>query len=195
MDSLLDESYWNQRYQSGATGWDIGSPSPPLRAYADQLTDKHIRILVPGCGNGYEVEYLLRQGFTQVTVVDISSTLTARLEKRLAQWAGKELQVVHADFFDLTGQFDLVLEQTFFCALNPSLREKYARHMKSLLAPGGRLAGVWFNRDFEGGPPFGGNAEEYTQLFAPLFRIAKMAPCYNSIPQREGNELFLVLEA
>lgn len=62
----LDADFWNERYSSQQTGWDIGSPSTPLKEYIDQLTDKDIRILIPGCGNAYEAEYLHQQGFSNV---------------------------------------------------------------------------------------------------------------------------------
>ncbi|WP_257098027.1 hypothetical protein [Sphingobacterium sp. E70] len=47
-----------------------------------------------------------------------------------------------------------MLEQTFFCALDPILRKKYSNKMADLLHPHGILAGLMFNRTFESaGPP------------------------------------------
>ena len=104
-------------------------------------------------------------------------------------------EVIHADFFEHSGQYDFIFEQTFFCALDPSLRERYVTKMNELLKPGGQLAGVMFNRVFEeDGPPFGGTKEEYEQRFSPFFDIKKMELCYNSILPREGNELFVRLQ-
>jgi SAM-dependent methyltransferase len=194
MHDSFNATYWDQRYQEQQTGWDIGYASPPLTSYVDQLPSKNMRILVPGCGNGYEVEYLLQQGFTDVTVIDIAPSLTAALAEKLKQWAGKELKIITGDFFELDGQFDLVLEQTFFCALHPALRPEYVRKMHALLADKGKLAGVLFNRDFTGGPPFGGSKEEYEGLFRPYFNIIHMDACYNSIPPRAGTELFITLQ-
>jgi SAM-dependent methyltransferase len=190
----LDRDYWNERYRQADTGWDIGSASPPLTSYIDQLKDKNIRILIPGCGNGYEVEYLLNAGFKHITVIDIAPALTAALENRLHNWAGKELQIITGNFFELTGQFDLILEQTFFCALDPSLRTAYVSKMASLLSEDGKLVGVLFNRSFEGGPPFGGSKEEYESLFKKEFSRRLMEPCYNSINPRAGAELFIRLQ-
>ena len=48
-----------------------------------------------------------------------------------------------------------------------------------------------FNKVFEGGPPFGGSFAEYRELFTPYFHIEIMEQCYNSIPPRVGNELFV----
>lgn len=190
---------WELRWQTGQTGWDIGQASPALTAYADQIPPerRNLRVLIPGCGNGYEAVYLLQSGFSNITMVDIAPTAVRRLEERLNAavpgWP-EALEVRCADFFTLDGPFDLILEQTFFCALPPHLRPAYAQKMNELLAPGGRLAGVLFDRDFDGGPPFGGHASEYRQLFAPLFRIKTLAPCYNSIAPRAGAEVFIVFE-
>ncbi|MEM9982653.1 MAG: SAM-dependent methyltransferase, partial [Bacteroidota bacterium] len=62
----LNENYWESRYQHQQTGWDIGYISTPLKTYVDQLTEKNIRILIPGGGNGYEAAYLLEKGFPHV---------------------------------------------------------------------------------------------------------------------------------
>jgi hypothetical protein len=90
--------------------------------------------------------------------------------------------------------YDIILEQTFFCAINPSLRNKYALKCEELLASGGKVAGVMFNRNFEGGPPFGGNTIEYSEYFNPIFRSVKMEPCLTSAPPRLGSEVWVELE-
>ncbi len=190
---------WELRWQTGQTGWDIGQASPPLCRYADQIPPerRHLRVLIPGCGNAYEAAYLLDQGFSNITVVDIAPTAIRRLEQRLdasyPQWRTR-LRALCTDFFALDETFDLILEQTFFCALDPALRPQYAQHMHRLLSPGGTLAGVLFDRDFEGGPPFGGHADEYRALFEPLFFIKTLEACYNSIPPRAGTEVFVILK-
>ena len=49
-----EEKYWADRYKEGRTGWDIGSPSTPLKTYLDGIKDKSAKILIPGAGNAYE---------------------------------------------------------------------------------------------------------------------------------------------
>lgn len=195
MVTKLDQSYWNERYESGYTGWDIGHVADPLKTYFDQLTNKDISILIPGGGNSYEAIYLMEQGFTNVTIVDISTVVTERLQKNHAQWLDKGLQIICMDFFDLDRQFDRIIEQTFFCALLPDLREAYAKKMAALLKPGGKIAGVWFNREFEGGPPFGGDVRDYTTLFSRYFERVDFTPCYNSIQPRKNAEVFGLISA
>lgn len=188
----LNDSYWTDRYTEKRTGWDIGQVSTPLKEYIDQLPDKDLRILIPGCGNAYEAAYLVGKGFRNITLIDISAKMAEDLAIHFAHEPA--VHVIHGDFFTHEGSYDLVLEQTFFCAIDPMLRQSYVTKMHSLLAPGGKIAGVLFNRSFEGGPPFGGNQQEYEQLFSKWFQIKTMSPCYNSIPPRAGAELFIILE-
>lgn len=186
------EAFWNHKYLSGETGWDIGQVSTPIKEYIDQLSDKNLKILIPGGGNSYEAEYLFENGFNNVFVVDISSIPLKNLAERILSFPKENL--LHADFFELEDTFDLILEQTFFCALDPSLREAYTDKMHQLLKPGGKLVGLLFNIPLnDDKPPFGGNKDEYENLFSEKFKIEKMETAYNSIPPRAGNELFFKL--
>lgn len=185
-------SFWNERWMQGATGWDIGYPSPAIAAYAQQFSNKDAAVLIPGCGNAYEAEALVAHGFSNITLVDIAPAAVERLRKRFAN--APQVTVHCGDFFLHEGSYDLILEQTFFCALPLRRRNDYAEKTSSLLRSGGRLAGLLFNVEFPiEGPPFGGSAEEYKAVFQPYFSIKTMEPCYNSIPPRAGNELFMVL--
>ena len=94
-----------------------------------------------------------------------------------------------------TTDFELVIEQTFFCALHPDLRKNYVESMHKILKENGKLAGLFF--DFphtEKGPPFGGNKEEYRKLFQTHFHITTLERSYNSIKPRQGKELFFIFE-
>ncbi len=192
----LDRQFWNQRYAEAQTGWDIGYPSTPIKGYIDRLHDKNQRILIPGCGNAYEAEYLLQTGFTNVTLIDIAPLVVEQITDRFKPYIHKGvLNIICGDFFTFNDSFDLILEQTFFCAIHPSLRAAYAKHMFQLLGEGGVLAGLLFNFPLtEEGPPFGGSLAEYESYFKPFFIIKQMSPALNSITPRAGRELFIELE-
>jgi SAM-dependent methyltransferase len=192
-DPKFDRNFWNERYRSNETGWDLGQVSPPLKAYIDQLTDKNLRILIPGCGNSYEAEYLLEKGFTNITIIDIAPELVKRLKSKFR--SKKNIKIILGDFFIHRAEYDLILEQTFFCALDPKLRKNYAEAMKGLLVKGGKLAGVFFSKEFETqGPPFGGTDTEYLALFGDAFKFRIFESCYNSFSKRADAELFVILE-
>ncbi|MBX2904009.1 MAG: methyltransferase domain-containing protein [Chitinophagales bacterium] len=187
----LNKDFWNERYRSSQTGWDLKAPSPPLTVYINSLENKNLHILIPGCGNAYEAEYLLEKGFTNITLVDIAEEAIMRLQQK---FKGKPIQIIHSDFFEHQGKYDVILEQTFFCAIHPSLRTKYVQHVHHLLKENGVLAGLLFNCNFEKeGPPFGGELTEYQQLFQPYFETKHMKLATNSVKPRAGNELFIQL--
>jgi len=185
---------WNDLYEKGDTGWDVGTVSKPLEEYFNQLENKDLRVLIPGCGYGHEVAYLhSRLGFKNITVVDISEIAISKLKEKIPEMDPKNL--ICGDFFSLKGNFDLIIEQTFFCAIRPWRRWEYASKMSELLKPGGKLVGLLFSESFDRkGPPFGGSKEEYKRYFSYGWNFKTLEECYNSIPPRAGRELFFILE-
>jgi SAM-dependent methyltransferase len=195
--STLDAAYWQGRYAAGRDGWDAHRITPPLQAYFDQLeVSAQPRILIPGAGRGYEAGYLHQRGFRQVFVADIAPEALAALAARVPTFPAAHLLL--ADFFALppTEPFDFIIEQTFFCAINPALRPAYAQQCAALLRPGGTLAGLLFDTDFGPvtEPPFGGSRAEYLEYFAPYFEFRHFETAYNSLKPRQGRELFICLK-
>lgn len=190
---ILNEKYWTDRYQQGKTGWDAGAITTPLKTYIDQLSDKNIKILIPGSGNSYEAAYLFEKGFANVYIVDISQHPLESFKRNYPAFPAD--QMLNQDFFTLDILFDLIIEQTFFCALDPKMRPDYARKMHDLLRPKGRLVGLLFDAPlYQDHPPFGGNKEEYRKYFEPYFHFHSFETSYNSIPPRQGMELFINLQ-
>jgi methyl halide transferase len=186
----MDKDFWANRYTEGKTGWDIGTISKPIKEYIDQLDDKSVSILLPGAGNAHEAEYLFAEGFTNVHVLDIAEEPLNNLAKRIPEFPKEKL--ICQDFFKHEGRYDIIIEQTFYCALPPSMRDDYVKKMSTLLAPGGKLTGLMFCFPLtEKGPPFGGSKEEYLKRFSPLFDVEVCEIAYNSIKPREGNELWV----
>jgi SAM-dependent methyltransferase len=186
----LSANAWENRYLNNDIGWDLGEVSPSLKAYFEQLKNKEIKILIPGGGNSYEAEYLFKTGFKNVFVVDLSASAIANIQKRIPNFPVSQLII--GNFFELESTFDLIIEQTFFCAINPNLRASYIVKINQLLKPKGKLVGLLFNVPLNTNkPPFGGNKEAYLASFNPHFIIEKMEACYNSFGNRKGRELFI----
>lgn len=192
-----EEHYWTQRYNEQQTGWDIGYPSTPIKEYVDQLTDKSIHILIPGAGNAYEAEYMWKLGFQNVHILDISDVPLKAFKKRNPNFPKHHMH--QANFFEFKGQFDLIIEQTFFCSFLPTdkNRNKYVRQISTLLKPKGKLVGVWFDIPLindSNKRPFGGNKQLYIKYLSKFFKTVTFDRCYNSILPRQGNELFGIFE-
>lgn len=189
----IEKNYWQERWENQQTGWDIGYPSPAITDYLKTVEDKNCSILIPGCGNAYEAEYLLRNGFQDITLIDIAPKAVELLKNKFRN--DPQIKVILGNFFEHEGRYDYLLEQTFFCAILPSFREDYVKKASELLSLNGRVVGVLFNKTFENpGPPFGGTTTEYQKLFEPYFHIQKMEECYNSIAPRQGSEVFINLK-
>lgn len=186
----LSESFWDSRYRNQDTGWDLGEVSLPIKTYFDQLKDTSLKILIPGAGNSYEAEYLFLNGFKNVCIADLSKTALDNFKNRVPSFPSANLR--HTNVFDMKETFDIIIEQTFFCALNPNLREAYAKKMHSLLNPNGKLVGLLFDKPlFTERPPFGGSKAAYITYFIPYFELDIFETSYNSVASREDSELFI----
>jgi thiopurine S-methyltransferase len=190
---MLDKQYWSNRYENQQTGWDLGVITPPLKNYFEGLKNKELKILIPGAGNGYEVEYLFQSGFKNVYIMDIVQYPLTQFSIRCPEFPSQH--ILCGDFFEYnTQRFDLIIEHTFFCALPKNNRASYFKKMYELLNPLGLLAGLWFNVPLnETEPPFGGNIDEYQSLFTPYFNLKNKFNVDNSINKRQGQEVFMEL--
>lgn len=189
---MLNKEYWENRYLNKDTGWDTGRITAPLKNYIDQLNNNDLKLLIPGAGNGYEFDYLIENNFNSTTVIDISSQPITNLRLKHPEY---ENQIILGDFFEHKEKYDCIIEQTFFCALNPKLRKDYVKKMYDLLNPKGKIVGLLFDFPLtQDGPPFGGSKEEYISLFSELFEIKTLEKAHNSIKPRLGRELFFIFE-
>ena len=163
----LDENIWESRYQANTTGWDRGKASSNLLDWLESGNLKPCRILVPGCGNGYEVLTLAEKGF-DVTAVDIAPTPIANLQKSLDD-NQLSAELVESDFFSLDysdNGFDAIYEQTCLCALPPSEWSNFEQWLYQSLKTGGKLYSQFMQTHQEGGPPFHCDMTEMKQLFS-----------------------------
>jgi SAM-dependent methyltransferase len=191
-EQVLDKNFWNKRWENEDTGWDIGYTSPAIENYMLQFPNKEARILIPGCGNAHEALFLVKNGFHNINILDISPVAVDVLQEKFKDTP--QVKVICEDFFQHNGIYDLMIEQTFFCAIPPISRSEYVKKAAELLSEKGKILGVMFNKTFEKkGPPFGGSVGDYQILFKKYFEIKTMEKCYNSIPARQGTEIFINL--
>lgn len=189
----LNSDFWNQRYQEDNTPWDIGYAAPALINYVEKYCTKSTRILIPGAGKAHEAIHLHQKGYENIFVCDWADNAFDYL--RQAASGFPEDHLLTGDFFQLNIEVDLIIEQTFFCAISPTLRQQYVQKTAQLLKEKGKLIGLLFANPFpKEGPPFGGTKEEYQHLFKNSFKILQMEMSKDSIGPRQGNELFIELQ-
>lgn len=188
-DSSLPE-FWDTRYRGGVTPWDAAGVPPRLHAWLQARKEK-ARILVPGCGTGYEVRALAAHGH-DVLAIEFSDAAIEAARRELGALAER---VRKADFFAFeAAPFDAIYERAFMCALPRRLWPQWAARVAQLLRPGGELAGFFYFDDNERGPPFGIARERLRELLGPAFDLVEdeAIALHESLPVFQGKERWQV---
>lgn len=159
------QNHWESRYQAGQTGWDRGQTSPAIHHWLNTGDLATGRILIPGCGRGYEVIELAKLGF-DVTAIDIASSAIGWLESKLSK-ENVSASVIQTNLLEWKTEksFDAVYEQTCLCALNPEQWRPYVEKLRQWLKPGGKLYALFMQTHQVGGPPFHCDIGEMQRLF------------------------------
>ena len=199
---MSDSAPWDERYRTGADGWELGRPAPPLEQFlrADPrrpLPPGHV--LVPGCGRGHEAALLAELGFAALGL-DFSAEAITRA-RQLHGDDRPELRWLQADLLDAPaleaaglspGSVQGVLEHTCFCAIDPAQRPAYLEAVVRLLVPGGWLLGLFWCHGRPGGPPWGSDAAELAQdLTAAGLEPLVWEPAQGSLQERDNEWLGL----
>lgn len=187
--SNIKVEYWEQRYMAGETDWDLKSVTP---AFLDILNDSILagkeKLLVPGCGFGYDAVAAAKKGF-DVTAVDISISAIDQAKKLVKERL--KIKFIQQDFFllDEINKFDIIYDYVTYCAIDPGRRKEYAGKVAALLNKEGIFIAIFFpveNRYF--GPPFGVDIIEAENLFGEELELVVSTNKINSIKPRAGRE-------
>lgn len=185
-----EPDFWETRYRQGVTPWDAGRVPPRLEGWLATLPPRQ-RVLVPGCGSGYEVKRFAERG-DDVLGIDFSDAALDAARRTLGPFAHR---VRKADFFAFSAPpFDVVYERTFMCALPPRERQRWAQRVADLVRAGGLLAGFFFLADKDRGPPFGIAERDLHALLDPAFTLIEDEPVppEQSVPVLAGHERWQV---
>lgn len=187
-----ENPFWTNIYENETPGWELGAATPVLPSVLPQLKLSRAKVLVLGCGSGHDAAFLAKAGHV-VTAIDFSP---AAIKRAKEQYGNVEnLTFLEQSAFDLpeawNGQYDLIFEHTFYCAIDPERRNELVKTWRRLLAPGGHLLGVFFVHEKRQGPPFGGSEWEVRQRLKSHFDFLYWTRWRASIERRQGCELVL----
>ena len=173
--------FWSVRYAAGKTPWDFGGVPSALKSFLERSSPPG-RVLIPGCGSGYEIQAFHAAGYG-VSAIDFSPAAVDQAKRMLGPLAER---VILGDFFTHNfGQrrFDLIYERTFLCSMTPARWSEYVNRMADLLLPGGRLIGVFlYGQLRSSGPPFPLTEPEAEQLFKKRFELVRSEAMTDSLP-------------
>ncbi|OGV69845.1 MAG: hypothetical protein A3K19_29010 [Lentisphaerae bacterium RIFOXYB12_FULL_65_16] len=181
---------WETDYRTGNMPWDCHGVPSALVEYISHAAGPG-RVLIPGCGSGYEVHAFHERGW-QVLAVDVTPAAVARARTLLGDLADK---VVLADFFshDFGGRrFDLIYERAFLCSMPPTRWTAYARHAAELLTSEGKLVGFFLYGHEDEPPPYPLTDEAALAVLARNFTRLADEPVTDSLPVFAGRERWQV---
>jgi SAM-dependent methyltransferase len=181
--------FWESRYRDQVTPWDAGKVPDALREYAKRIRSGS-RILIPGCGSAYEASYLAENGFN-VLAIDFSPAAVELAMKNLSRF-GDIVRLADFFEFDYGKPYDVIYERAFLCALPPRMWPQYAPRTAQLIRPGGELAGFFYFRETEKGPPFGTTHEALHALLDRHFELVEDRVVTDSIPVFQDAERWQV---
>jgi len=196
-----EEEFWEIRFQKNNIPWDIGEPSPSLiELEKSNNFRKNQTVIIPGCGNGHDALHFSRKGY-KVSGVDWARSAVDELRAHAFR-ESLEIEILKSDIWNIPrtwyGTFDLWIEHTFYCAIDPDKRKDYLELVLKLLKPNGRIFGVFFITDQpvgspiltekSDGPPFSSTENEIKSLFSTRFNILKFGPSPHPHPDRGSFE-------
>ena len=178
--------FFDIRYAAGKMPWDFGGVPKSLKRF---LHKRHGpgRVLIPGCGSGYEIEAFSSSGW-DVIGIDFSRFAVARARRLLGPLAGK---VYEGDFFTYSlreGFFDMIYERTFLCTLLPDLWLRYAQRIAKLIVPSGVLCGFFFLGPEDEPPPYPISQCQLDELLGSWFEKIEDDAVEDSLPLYAGKE-------
>ena len=140
--------FWDKAYIEGNTGWDIGTKTPIFDHWINSI-DKSKNICVLGAGNGWDAINFAQKGH-KVTAVDFApSAINSMIDR--SEKNSVKMNIVQLNIFDLPKYyrffFDVVVEYTCFCAIDPIDRQKYIETVSGILKKSGLFVG------YSGCPP------------------------------------------
>ena len=184
----LQPGFWDERFARGFTPWDRGAVPAELRRFVAGC-ERPLTVLIPGCGSGYELAWLMEQGW-DASAIDFAPEAVARAKRVAGRW---DERVLEADFFawEPARPLDMVYECAFLCAMPPAMWPRIAARWAELLRPGALLAGFFYFGDKPKGPPFGIARERLEALLADGFECIENRPVEDSIPVFAGKERWM----
>ncbi len=182
---IVSARVWTVRY---AAVKHVGLGGVPAARNHSREVFYRGRVLIPGCGSGYELQAFQDAGY-DVSGIDFSPTAVDHAKSVLGDLGER---VILGDFFTRDfgkRRFDLIYERTFLCSMTPSRWPLYVQRTADLLVTGGRLIGVFLHgQSSSSGPPFPLTNGEAGQLFEKRFQLIRSDTVSDSLPLFRGME-------
>ncbi len=196
---INNPDFWEERYSAKNTPWDTKTTTPALINSIDHSRSKKIAIL--GCGYSKDSLFLAKKGH-MVYSIDFAAKPIEYLDNIKSKESLGNLFPIQEDIFNLNKEysnfFDIVIEYTCFCAIDPQRRFRYVELVSDILNKSRKFIALFFptERREEGSdkePPFYVNLDETLLMFKNNFNIIKIDKNPDSIKPRRGFETLVIM--
>lgn len=196
MNDVNKFQFWEDIYLKNDTGWDLGKPTPVFKDISNKI--KIGKVVIIGCGRGYDAVMFAKKGF-EVTAVDFSPSAINFLDN-LSKEQNVKVNTILEDIFTIKKKFknyfDYIIEQTCFCAIDIKRRLEYEKLVRSILKENGKLIGLWYpigKTISEGGPPWGVSVRELKLVFKNWY-VEMEEYSSKSIQKRKNREKLIIFK-
>lgn len=186
--------YWMNLYKTESNPrFNLDEPAEAFKDMISRIKLPKSRILVLGAGEGHDAALFAQAGHL-VTAVDFSKEAIVRGKEKYADLHNlhfHELNIFHIPQ-EWNHTFDVVIEHTCFCAIPPDQRNELVRLWRRMLHEEGQLLAVFFAMEKRPGPPYGSTEWEIRKRLQDYFQFLFWGRWRQSIPRRQGRELFVL---
>ncbi|MHC4618660.1 MAG: methyltransferase domain-containing protein [Planctomycetota bacterium] len=146
----MQSKEWYEKWYSGKEkifAWNKGKPHSGLVEIVDNGVLKSRRVLVPGCGMGYDAIFLAERGFEVVAFdFSVNAIEKAKLKAKVKGQLKGRVQFAVEDIYDLPesygNAFDCIVEIGNFQAMGVKERRDYVKVITWVLREGGQCVAI-----------------------------------------------------
>ncbi len=189
----MKKEFWLERWERAEIGFHQDEINPYLRRFWPEVkAARGGEVFVPLCGKSEDMVWLRQRG-SYVLGVELSPLAVKDFfreqgmpPKRVSgggfdNYIAEGICLACGDFFDLRkedmAQVSAVYDRASLVALPPEMRERYARHLASILPRGTRILLVTYDYSQAEmqGPPFAVSVNEVEALYSQYAEIRLLA--------------------
>jgi thiopurine S-methyltransferase len=189
----MEKEFWLERWDRQEIGFHQDEINPYLQQHWQVLrADPGSTVFVPLCGKSRDMLWLRGQGHPVLGVELSPIAVHAFFEEnnlvphhestgRFDLCEAEGFRILCGDFFDLhkddLESVNAVYDRASLVALPPDMRERYARHLASILPPATQILLVTFDYPQQEmpGPPFAVSASEVMELYRDYAEVRMLA--------------------
>lgn len=196
----MEKDFWLERWERAEIGFHEGITNVYLTRYWEEMhVEKNSVVFVPLCGKSVDMLWLRQQGYA-VVGVELSEiavqafysengyTPARSANGKFTQYEANGIRILCGDFFDLQRDdlagVQAVYDRASMVALPPAMRQRYARHLVSILPPAAQILLITFDypQAEMPGPPFALSSAEVVALYSEHADIRVLAEI-DALPQ------------